>query len=158
VLEGAAMPFIRKIEARVYSRATEIIDRVATAVLNLFPEDVRKNVSITEEKAEGQSGDDICILSGLLKNQDDCELTFDFILNNMEKKDRRTLKRSLDLRLNDNCVFFLRIDKQGAFLEKIRLANNTDVIRVRFYFRDSPRCKKKDAMLLIEQRLRDAEA
>jgi RNA binding exosome subunit len=152
------MPFIHKIEARVYSRATEIIDRVTTAILNLFPEDVRKNVSITQEKVEGQSGDDICILSGLLKVQDACELTFDFILNNMEKKDRRTLKRSLDLRLSDNCVFFLRIDKQGAYLEKIRLANNADVIRARFYFRDSPRCKKEDAMLLIEQRLRDVEA
>ena len=151
------MPFIRKIEARVYSRATEITDRVATAILNLFPEDVRENVSITEEKAEGQSGDAISILSGLLKNQDDCERTFDFILTNMEKKDRRTIKRSLDLRLNNNCVFFLRIDKQGAFLEKIRLADNADVIRARFYFRDSPRCKKDDAMLLIEQRLKNAE-
>ena len=151
------MPFIRKIEARVYSRTTEITDRVATAIRHLFPEDVRENVSITEENVEGQSGDDISILSGLLKNKDDCELTFDFILKNMDKKDRRTVKRSLDLRLDDNCVFFLRIDKQGAFLEKIRLANNTDVIRARFYFRDSPRCKKKDAMLLIEQRLKNAE-
>ncbi|MGY5859115.1 MAG: RNA-binding domain-containing protein [Candidatus Thorarchaeota archaeon] len=151
------MPFIRKIEARVYSRVTEITDRVATAILNIFPEDVRKNVSITEEKAEGQSGDDISILSGHLKNRDECELTFDFILKHMDKKDRRTIKRSLDLRLNNNCVIFLRIDKQGAFLEKIRLANNADVIRARFYFRDSPRCKKKDAMLHIEQRLKDAE-
>ncbi|MHA1138278.1 MAG: RNA-binding domain-containing protein [Candidatus Thorarchaeota archaeon] len=151
------MPFIRKIEARVYSRATEITDRVATAILNLFPEDVRKNVSITEEKAEGQSGDAISILTGLLKNKDECELTFDFILKHMEKKDRRTVKRSLDLRLNNNCVFFLRIDKQGAFLEKIRLADNADVIRARFYFRDSPRCKKKDAMQMIEQRLKNAE-
>jgi RNA-binding protein len=151
------MPFIRKIEARVYSRATEITDRVATAILNIFPEDVRKNVSITAEKAEGQSGDDISILSGSLKNKDECELTFDYILKQMEKKDRRAVKRSLDLRLNNNSVFFLRIDKQGAFLEKIRLANNADVIRARFYFRDSPRCKKKDAMLHIEQRLKDAE-
>ena len=151
------MPFIRKIEARVYSRATEITDRVVNAILNLFPEDVRKNVSITAEKAKGQSGDDISILSGNLKNKDECELTFDYILKHMEKKDRRTVKRSLDLRLNNNCVFFLRIDKQGAFLEKIRLADNADVIRARFYFRDSPRCKKKDAMSHIEQRLKDAE-
>jgi RNA binding exosome subunit len=151
------MPFIRKIEARVYSRATEISERVATAVLNIFPEEVRKNVSISEEKADGQSGDAISILSGELKDKDECEITFDYILNHMDKRDRRAVNRSLDLRLDNHCVFFLRIDKQGAFLGKIRLANNTDVIRARFYFRDSPRCKKKDAMLLIEQRLQDAE-
>jgi len=151
------MPFIRKIEARAYSRATEITENVTNAIRGIFPEDVRQNVEISEEKAEGQSGDAISIVSGLLKNQDECERTFDYVLKCMDKKDRRTLKRSLDLRLNDNCVFFLRIDKQGAFLEKIRLANNADVIRARFYFRDNPRCKKNDAVLLIEQRLQEAE-
>ncbi|MCJ7817675.1 MAG: hypothetical protein MUP60_02390 [Candidatus Thorarchaeota archaeon] len=151
------MPFICKIEARVYSRATEVTERVGTAVLNIFPEGVRENVSISEEKVEGQSGDAISILSGELKDREKCETTFDFILKHMDKKDRRIVMRSLDLRFSDDCVFFLRIDKQGAFLGKIRLANNTDVINARFHFKDSPRCKKKDAMLLIEQRLQNEE-
>jgi RNA binding exosome subunit len=106
---------------------------------------------------EGQSGDSISIITGTLDKRDECEPSFDFILKQMEKKDRRALKRTLDLRLNNNCVFFLRIDKQGAFLGKIRLADNADVIRSRIYFSDSPRCKKKDAISLIEKRLRDAE-
>ena len=151
------MPFIRKIEARAYSRATEISERVSTAICGIFPEDVKQNVSFSEEMAEGQSGDSISIVTGLLDNRNECEISLDYMLKQMEKKDRRAIKRTLDLRLNNNCVFFLRIDKQGAFLEKIRLANNSDVIRARFYFRDSPRCKKEDAMSHIEQRLRDAE-
>lgn len=151
------MPFIRKIEARAYSRVTEISERVSTAILGVFPENVRQNVSVSEEKTRGQSGDAISIVSGLLENRDDCETTFDFILKQLEKSDLRAIKRSLDLRLDSHCVFFLRIDKQGAYLGKIRLANKTDVIRARFYFRDSPRCKKKDAVLLIEKRLQDAE-
>ena len=151
------MPFIRKIEARAYSRATEISERVSTAICGIFPEDVRQNVSFSEEMAEGQSGDSISIVTGLLDNRNECEISFDYMLKQMEKKDRRAIKRTLDLRLNNNCVFFLRIDKQGAFLGKIRLADNADVIRTRIYFRDSPRCKKKDAILLIEKRLQDAE-
>lgn len=151
------MPFISKIEARAYARATEITERVSTAILGIFPEDIRQNVSITEEKTKGQSGDTISILSGLLENRDECEITFDYILKHLEKSDRRAIKRSLDLRLNNNSVFFLRIDKQEAFLGKMKLANNTDVIRTRFYFRDRPRCKKKDAILSIEKRLQDAE-
>ena len=151
------MPFIRKIEARAYSRATEISERVSTAICGIFPEDVRQNVSFSEEMAEGQSGDSISIITGLLDNRNECEISLDYMLKQMEKKDRRAIKRTLDLRLNNNCVFFLRIDKQGAFLGKIRLADNADVIRTRIYFRDSPRCKKKDAILLIEKRLQDAE-
>ena len=151
------MPFIRKIEARAYSRATEISERVATAIQGIFPENVRSNVSISVENVEGQYGDSISIVTGLLDNRNECEISFDFMLKHMEKKDRRAIKRTLDLRLNNNCVFFLRIDKQGAFLGKIRLADNTGVIRTRIYFKDSPRCKKKDAILLVEERLRDAE-
>ena len=151
------MPFIRKIEARAYSRATEISERVSTALCGIFPENIRQNVSISEESAEGQSGDSILILTGLLDNREECELSFDFMLQHMEKKDRRALKRTLDLRLNKNCVFFLRIDKQGAFLGKIRLADYADVIRTRIYFSDNPRCKKKDAISLIERRLQGVE-
>ncbi|MGY5871764.1 MAG: RNA-binding domain-containing protein [Candidatus Thorarchaeota archaeon] len=151
------MPFIRKIEARAYARATEVFEKVSDAILGIFPENVRQNVAITEEKAEGQSGDSISILSGVLTIRDDCEITFNNILKHLEKRERRAIKRSLDLRVNNNGVFFLRIDKQGAFLGKIRLANNTDVIRARFYFKDRPRCKKEDAILLIEKRLQDAE-
>ena len=151
------MPFIRKIEARAYSRATEISERVSTAICGIFPEDVRQNVSFSEEMVEGQSGDSISIITGLLDNRNECEISLDYMLKQMEKKDRRAIKRTLDLRLNNNCVFFLRIDKQGAFLGKIRLADNADVIRTRIYFRDSPRCKKKDAISLIEKRLQDAE-
>ncbi len=151
------MPFISKIEARAYARATEISERVSTAIRSIFPEHVRKNVSISEERAEGQSGDSISIISGLLDNRDECEISFDSVLKKMEKKDLRAIKRTLDLRLSSNCVFFLRIDKQGAFLGKIRLSDNADVIRTKIYFRDNPRCNKKDAILLIEKRLQDAE-
>jgi len=151
------MPFIRKIEARAYVRATEIIERVSTAVLNVFPEEIKQNVLVAEEWAEGQAGDRISIITGVLDNSEDCGHTFNFILNNMEKSGRGEIRRSLDLRLNDNCVFFLRIDKQGAFLRKIRLANNADVIRLQIYFKDSPKCKPEDAMNFIMQSLQDTE-
>jgi len=136
------MPFINKIEARAYSRATEISDRVIISIRSIFPENIRQNVSVSEEQVEGQSGDlrsifpenirqnvsvseeqvegqsgdSISIVSGLLTSRDDCETTFDYILKKLEKSDRSAIRRSLDLRLNRNCVFFLRIDKQGAFL------------------------------------------
>jgi len=151
------MPFIKKIDARVYARATELSERVTTAILGIFPEEVRENVSITEETVEGQVGDQILIISGVLDNKHECEMSFDFMLRHMDKRNRRSIKRTLDLRLNKNCILFLRIDKQGAYLGKIRLADDADVIRVKIYFKDTPRCKPRDAISLIEERLQDAE-
>ncbi len=151
------MPFIHKIEARAYARATEVAERVTTAILAIFPEDVRRQVSLSEETVEGQSGDTILIISALLKEREACETTFDTIFQQMDKKDLRSIRRTLDLRVDTNCVFFLRIDKQGAYLGKLRLADSTDVIRVMIHFKDSPRCKQNDAILLIEEHLQNAE-
>ncbi len=151
------MPFIRKIEARAYVRATEIIERVSNAVLAIFPEEIRPNVLIAEEWVEGQAGDKISIITGVLEDPEDCGHTFKFVLKNMKKADLGEIKRSIDLRLDDRSVFFLRIDKQGAFLSKIRLANNADVIRLQIYFKDSPKCKPEDAIHFIEQSLQNSE-
>jgi RNA binding exosome subunit len=151
------MPFIHKIEARAYSRATEVSERVITAILNIFPEDVRRNVFLSEETAEGQSGDTITIISGLLDKKEECETSLDVLFRQMDKKDLRAIKRTLDLRVDTSCVCFLRIDKQGAYLGKLRLADSADVIRVMIHFKDSPRCKQNDAIKLIEERLQSAE-
>lgn len=151
------MPFISKIEARAYARATEIFERVSKAVLHIFPEDIRSNVSMTTSSAEGQAGDSIFIITGLLEGEERCEAVFNFILREMGIESKRALKRSIELRLDEGCVFFLRIDKQTAYLGEVKLTDRADVISVRFHFRDYPRCRRNDVLQMIESRLQPAE-
>lgn len=150
------MPFISKIEARAYVRATEIIERVVTAVSNIFPVEARPIISITISSAEGQVGDSISIVSVLLEGRENCEAVFDFILKEMKIEGQKALKRSIELRLDDDCVFFLRIDKQVAYLEEVKITDKTDIISARFHFRDYPRCKRDDVIKMIESRLQIA--
>ena len=150
------MPFISKIEARAYARATELLERVETAVSNVFPEDIRVSVSLEVEKVEGQAGDSILIVKGLLENRASCEKVIDFILREIDINGRRALNRSIDLRLDDDSVFFLRLDKQAAFLGKLEITDRADIISVRVHFRDYPRCKKEEAKQMIESLILDA--
>jgi len=150
------MPFISKIEARAYARATEILERVETAVSTIFPEELRSSISMTTTSVEGQSGDTISIVSGVLGTKELCERVFEFILGEIKTEGRRTLERSIDLRLDKNCVFFMRFDKQAAFLGDLKIDNEVDIISVRVFFRDYPRCKREDTVQMIERYLQDA--
>ncbi len=148
------MSFVAKVEARAYSRATEISDRVIIAILNLYPEKYRELVEFESTKAEGQSGDDILIVGSNLKDKEGCEATLDYFLGKLGDRDRRRLSNSLTRRIDRNCIFFIRIDKQRAFLDEIVLENGPDVIIVKIHIRQYPRCRQEEVIAMVEDRLR----
>ena len=150
------MPFVTKIEARAYARATEVSDRVAASIMFIFPERLRQKVSVSMSSAEGQAGDAIVVISATLEGQEDCEGVLNYVLEQMDSHSLRALERSLDIRLDDKCILFLRIDKQAAFLGVMKLADDSDVVSARFHFKQYPRCKREEVRLLLENQLRVA--
>ncbi|MFW9809843.1 MAG: RNA-binding domain-containing protein [Candidatus Thorarchaeota archaeon] len=150
------MTFVAKIEARAYCRATELPERVEIAILNLIPEEFRKDVELSRDNVEGHSGDDIQIIVVYLKDKLGCEATLDHIFRSFDDRDRTRVKNSLLRRLNENCLFFLRIDKQAASLGRITLADGPDVISVRMDIKQYPKCRQEDAMIMLEDRLQVA--
>lgn len=150
------MTFVAKIKARAFSRATELPERVESAILNLIPEEFRNDVKLNTSDVEGHSGDDRQIVVAQLKNKIGCEATLDHIFSSFDDRDRRRVRNSLLRRLNMNCLFFLRIDKQAAFLGKIALADGPDVISVRIDIKQYPKCRQKDAKTMLENRLQAA--
>lgn len=150
------MPFVNKIEARAYARATEVLERVALSVQSVFPESLRQKLVMSKSKAEGQAGDAIIVITATLEGQENCEPVIDYVFEQMDSQSRRAVERSLDIRLDDDCIFFLRIDKQAAFLGIMKIAGESDLISARFHFKHYPRCKREEVLLLIENRLRSA--
>lgn len=147
------MSFVAKIEARAYSRATEVPDRVKKAILNLYAEKVRDLVGLESTKVEGHSGDEILIVESMLKDKASCDATLDYIFEKLDERDRRRLRNSLSRRIDRHCLFFLRIDKQAAFLDDIKLAKGPDVISVQVHIQQYPKCKQEDAITMLEDRL-----
>jgi len=150
------MPFVNKIEARAYTRATEVQERVTSSVQSVFPENLRQKLVMSRSKAEGQAGDSIQVITAILEGQENCEPVIDYVFEQMDSQSRRAVERSLDIRLDDDCIFFLRIDKQAAFLGSIKIAGESDLISARFHFKHYPRCKREEVLLLIENRLSSA--
>ena len=149
------MSFVAKVETRAYSRATEVSDKVIEAILNLYPEKFRELVEFESTKVEGQSGDRILIVGSMLKDKEGCETTLDYILGKFEERDHRRLTNSLTRRIDRNCIFFIRIDKQAAFLDEIVLENGPDVIIVKIHIRQYPKCRLEDAITMVKDRLRE---
>ncbi|MHA2352835.1 MAG: RNA-binding domain-containing protein [Candidatus Thorarchaeota archaeon] len=150
------MSFVAKIEARAYSRATEVPDRVIAAVLNLYAEKFQDLVRFESTKVEGQSGDAILIVESKLKDKVGSEATLDYIFGKLNERDRRRLRNSLLSRIDRNCQFFVRIDKQAAFLDDIKLAKGPDVISIQVHIQQYPKCRQENAKTMLEDRLGSA--
>ncbi len=148
--------FVERIETRAYCRATEVPDRVVSAVLNVYPENLRPSVSVRVSDGEGHSGDRILIVESILTRKKSCESTLQYMIESLPDSDRESLRNSLDKRLDDRCTLFLRIDKQAAFLEDLRIARDPDVIAVRVRFKEYPRCERAMALSLISNILQSA--
>ena len=146
---GSAGPFIGRVEVSAFSRATEIPERVEEAILNLFPETLRERVKISRTLTEGHLKVPLVIITAVMEGKSRCQSMFSALLSRIAKSDRRHLLKSIEKRLSEDCVFFLRIDKQAAYLENLQLAQVPDVISVKIHLRNYPRCKFSEAEDLV---------
>lgn len=133
---------ISRVEVRAYSRATEVVDRVKTAVLNLYPVDFREDIKITTTNTTSHSKTPIAVITAVTQVKRIAEETLTHILTNLSNEDKIMLKNTLDQRVNEKCVLFVRIDKQAALLGKVSLAKNPDLMSVKVYLTMYPRCKR----------------
>ncbi|MFA9517225.1 RNA-binding protein [Halopenitus sp. H-Gu1] len=102
------------IDLRTFSYATEDEKRVTQALRTFLPEDA------TIERAEsvGHHGDRIVVLSARVETADGMR----YILDRLgELADLDRVIDELDERVDDNCSFFCRLDKQAAFRGDVRL-------------------------------------
>ncbi len=144
-------PFVEQLEARVYSRVTELPIRVRESLLNIFPEDIREYVVISEESVEGYQGIPILVITGTLSSKKQTEQAVTHLFQQLSSGDLDYLQKSLDQRIDDDCTLFLRIDKQAAYLKRVEMTVNADVIQLQISIRNWPRCSLSDAKNLIQQ-------
>ena len=102
------------IDLRTFCYATEDQERVAEALRHFLPEEFE----LDRAENTGHHGDRIIILSTRVENADEMRVVLDRLAE-LESIDR--VLEELDERVDDNCSFFLRLDKQAAFNGKVRL-------------------------------------
>ncbi len=102
------------VDLRAFCYATEDRDRVAAALRLFLPEDV----ALEAAETEGHHGDRILVLSARVENADDVR----HVLGRLaELAELESLLWELDDRVDENCSFFVHLDKQDAFGGEVAL-------------------------------------
>ncbi len=137
---------IHNISYRVFVYGTENEEKVKKAIKTLFP-----NSLIQREVTEGHYKTRVLILYDKIDKKQDIK---DFIetLNNMGSSDKKRILMDLDKKMDDKGNFFLRFDKQKAYLGELKIVDHGDSIHVKIKIAAYP-AKKEPAMKLARELL-----
>jgi RNA binding exosome subunit len=78
------------------------------------------------EMSDGHHGNSMVILSAELKSNTECAGLF----GRLGKDVINSILNELDKRIDDDCVFYMRLDKQAAVLERYEMAHHGDVVSI----------------------------
>ena len=131
------------LHARTFCHATEDFERVKSALENAVGKSETKI-----SKTEGHHGNPIVIIETAVEGMDGIDMFF----SKLSRTDVGELLSSLSSRIDDSCDLFVRIDKQAAFKDEIRLGRDDDVISVRIRVRSFP-AKREAAYMIVREYL-----
>lgn len=143
---------IHHIILRVIAHATEDVSRVRMALdFFLSGAGVREGSKLIDElQAEGHHGNPINILSVQLKRKADCLSFAHFVRENFSEEDVARLREEMPERLDDDQVFYLRFDKQAAYLQKVKLTDSSDAITAKVKIETYPKNREKAGAIVEE--------
>ena len=109
-----ASPPFHYLDLRAFCYATEDEPRVEAALRTLLPAEFPIERSMTE----GHHGDRIVVLEARVERADEVRTVLDRIL---ETATVAELEGTLTDRMDEDCAFFVRLDKQAAYRGSARL-------------------------------------
>jgi len=120
---------LSSLHARAICHATEDSSKVELAIRAVVGDaEVRRSVT------EGHFGNTIEVLESSI----DEERAIMDVFGHMTADDISKVASTIEARIDDSCHFFLRFDKQEAFMGRLRLSDGDDVVAVRVKVRAFP--------------------
>jgi RNA binding exosome subunit len=143
---------IHYVTLRALAHATEDTSRVKEALdFFLSVAGVREEIKLIEEiQAEGHHGNPITILSVQLKRKADCMGFARFVRERFSEEDVALLREEMPERLDDDQVFHLRLDKQAAYLQQVKLTDSSDAIIAKVKIETYPKNREKAGAIVEE--------
>jgi RNA binding exosome subunit len=116
----SGVPF-HYVDLRAFCYATEDENRVTDALGGFLPDredDPRDPVELERTVTEGHNGDRILVLSARLERADEVRHALSKLA---EAADFERLLSELETRVDENCAFYVQLDKQAALSGDVRL-------------------------------------
>ncbi|MCX8204125.1 MAG: hypothetical protein N3H31_00445 [Candidatus Nezhaarchaeota archaeon] len=117
-----------------FAHATEDLEKVTQALLNLVPPELRDAERVSYEEVKGHYDNPIIILRLKLQGGEVLAL-LKFLAENMSDGDKIALGSTLDLRLDEEGYLHMRFDKASAFNGEVRLAHRGEAVKVKAHLR-----------------------
>lgn len=134
------------IDLRAFCYVTEDEKRVEDALGTFLPEEFE----LERTESAGHYGDRILVYSARVENADEIRTVMD-ALAELPDAEFDEITDQLDERVNENCTFFLTLDKQAAFNGAVRTG---DGITLRAKVEAYP-AKKESAIDNVEETLEE---
>ena len=136
---------IHNIRFREFVYEGENPEELTQAILNIFPD-----AEIETEEAEGLMENKILILTGLIKKKIHTRAFMDRLL---ESDQVSKLEEDLDRKMDEKGNLFLRLSKEDAVEDELKIVDSGDSIHLKIKIAAYP-AKKEVAMKLIQDAIK----
>ena len=126
---------IAYIDIRVFAHATEDTEKVLSAVRNVLSTEMVDKVVFKKTSLTGHHRNPLILFETRIKEKDAVKAAFKKLASGLSSLDKELLNNEIKQRL-DKGNFYIRIDKQSACLNELKLCS-TDAIRFRIHFKKS---------------------
>jgi len=121
------------IDIRVFAHATEDPERVLTATRNALPIESIDTVTFEKSNLTGHHGNPITLYETRIKEKKLVQAAFERLCSGLSVLDKEALANEIKEHL-DKGNLYVRLDKQCAFLNELRLGS-TDPVHLRIHFK-----------------------
>lgn len=124
---------IAYIDIRTSAHATEDTDKVLIAIQNTLSPETTKTVTFKKANLTGHYGNPITLIETRIKDKGITLKTFERLSQGLGVMDKELLNSEIKQHLEKGNLY-LRLDKQSAYLNELRLCQ-TDPIHLRIHFK-----------------------
>jgi len=125
------------VDVRVFAHATEDPDKVLTAARNVLPPEKIDTIIFRKINLTGHHGNPIVLFQTRIKEKDAVRAVFEKLSSGLSTLDKEQLNREIMQHLEKGNLY-IRIDKQSAYLNRIRLSTE-DPVHFRIHFKKRTR-------------------
>lgn len=126
------------VEVSLFIHATEDPEKVLKAVKNVFPVEYAEDIEFEKSNLQGYYKNPITTLRVIIRENVRVAAFLKNLLRRLEERDRTLLFSELEKYSDSKGTLYLRLDKQEAFQDKIRLCS-ADPIHVKIRLNFLPR-------------------
>ena len=155
--DGANMKIAHNVTIKVFAKEGEDAEKIKKGLSKMIPLDFDKEkIKIDETTAEGFENKKINIFEIKLEKERHITKFFENLLEKISERQKDMLLKQIDSRIDEECNFFIRLDKEKIFDNGYLITDSGDCYHIKTAVAAYP-SKKEAAKKVIEQMIKSSK-